>query len=416
MAQSLARELVLDDDTVTHPDLTDAPAGHLVGVSRHAHADDNTIAAVSAPGIFRPPAAVNEPIRSYAPGSPERAELQARLGRDVRRARPHPDGDRRRARRDGHHVRGRDAAPPRPRARRRREGRRRRGRARDRRRTRRAPRLVADALARACRDLPARRRADRRARGARRSTPRRCSTSRRPPTRPRSTRPARRSTSSASTPSTSSRIYEEQPVSSPGVWNRIEYRPLEGFVLAISPFNFTAIGANLTTSPALMGNTVVWKPASTQALSAWITMRILEEAGLPPGVINLVFGPGAEMGAAALASPELAGVHFTGSTGGLPVDLAHDRQRRRPLPQLPAHRRRDRRQGLHPRASVRRSRPRSRPRSCAARSSTRARSAPRRRGSTSRRTSGATCARRSSARSAASGSATSATSRTSWAP
>ena len=111
------------------------------------------------------------------------------------------------------------------------------------------------------------------------------------------------------------RIYEEQPVSSAGVWNRMEYRALEGFVLAISPFNFTAIGANLTTSPALMGNTVVWKPASTQALSAWITMRVLEEAGLPPGVINLVFGPGAEMGAAALASPELAGVHFTGSTG-----------------------------------------------------------------------------------------------------
>ena len=110
------------------------------------------------------------------------------------------------------------------------------------------------------------------------------------------------------------RIYEEQPVSSQGVWNRMEYRALEGFVLAISPFNFTAIGANLTSSPALMGNTVVWKPASTQALSAWITMRIFEEAGLPPGVINLVFGPGAEMGAAALTSPELAGVHFTGST------------------------------------------------------------------------------------------------------
>ena len=111
------------------------------------------------------------------------------------------------------------------------------------------------------------------------------------------------------------RIYEEQPVSSPGVWNRLEYRPLEGFVFAISPFNFTAIGANLTTSPALMGNTVVWKPASTQALSAWYTLRVLEEAGLPPGVINLVFGPGAELGGAALESPELAGVHFTGSTG-----------------------------------------------------------------------------------------------------
>jgi 1-pyrroline-5-carboxylate dehydrogenase len=111
------------------------------------------------------------------------------------------------------------------------------------------------------------------------------------------------------------RIYEEQPISSPGVWNRLEYRPLEGFVFAISPFNFTAIGANLTTSPALMGNTVVWKPASTQALSAWYTLRILEEAGLPPGVINVVFGPGAELGDAALKSPELAGVHFTGSTG-----------------------------------------------------------------------------------------------------
>ena len=111
------------------------------------------------------------------------------------------------------------------------------------------------------------------------------------------------------------RIYEEQPISSGGVWNRLEYRALEGFVFAISPFNFTAIGANLTTSPALMGNTVVWKPASTQALSAWYTLRLLEEAGLPPGVINLVFGPGAELGKAALESPELAGVHFTGSTG-----------------------------------------------------------------------------------------------------
>ncbi len=111
------------------------------------------------------------------------------------------------------------------------------------------------------------------------------------------------------------RIYAEQPVSSPGVWNRMEYRALEGFVFAISPFNFTAIGANLTTSPAMMGNTIVWKPASTAALSAWYTMRLLEEAGLPPGVINLVFGAGAEIGDAVLASPELAGVHFTGSTG-----------------------------------------------------------------------------------------------------
>src|SRR4029453_403290 len=112
------------------------------------------------------------------------------------------------------------------------------------------------------------------------------------------------------------RIYEEQPVSSPGVWNRLEYRPLEGFVFAITPFNFTAIGANLSTSPALMGDVVLWTPASTQALSAWYTLRLFEEAGLPPGVINLVFGPGAALGEAALQSPELAGVHFTGSTGG----------------------------------------------------------------------------------------------------
>ena len=111
------------------------------------------------------------------------------------------------------------------------------------------------------------------------------------------------------------RIYEEQPVSSPGVWNRLEYRPLEGFVFAITPFNFTAIGANLSTSPALMGNTIVWKPASTAAVSAYWTMKLLEEAGLPPGVINLVFGSGAQIADPVLASQHLAGIHFTGSTG-----------------------------------------------------------------------------------------------------
>jgi 1-pyrroline-5-carboxylate dehydrogenase len=111
------------------------------------------------------------------------------------------------------------------------------------------------------------------------------------------------------------RIYEEQPVSSPGVWNRMDYRPLEGFVFAVTPFNFTAIGGNLPTSPALMGNTVVWKPASTAAYSAHFVMKLLQEAGLPDGVINLVYGSGAEIGDAALASEHLAGVHFTGSTG-----------------------------------------------------------------------------------------------------
>ena len=115
-------------------------------------------------------------------------------------------------------------------------------------------------------------------------------------------------------PAFMTRMYEEQPISSPGVWNRLEYRPLEGFVFAVTPFNFTAIGGNLTGAPALMGNTVVWKPASTAMLSAYYTMRIFEAAGLPPGVINLVYGSGKDIGDPALASPDLAGVHFTGST------------------------------------------------------------------------------------------------------
>ncbi len=110
------------------------------------------------------------------------------------------------------------------------------------------------------------------------------------------------------------RVYKEQPISSPGVWNRLEYRPLEGFVFAVSPFNFTAIGGNLTTSPALMGNVILWKPASTAAVSAYYTMKLLEEAGLPPGVVNLIYGRGADVGNPALAHPDLAGIHFTGST------------------------------------------------------------------------------------------------------
>jgi 1-pyrroline-5-carboxylate dehydrogenase len=110
------------------------------------------------------------------------------------------------------------------------------------------------------------------------------------------------------------RIYAEQPISSPGVWNRLEYRPLEGFVFAVTPFNFTSIAGNLPTSPALMGDTVVWKPASTAAVSAHFLMKLFEEAGLPPGVINLVYGSGAAVGDPALASQHLAGIHFTGST------------------------------------------------------------------------------------------------------
>ncbi len=110
------------------------------------------------------------------------------------------------------------------------------------------------------------------------------------------------------------RIYDDQPQSAAGVWNRMEYRPLEGFVLAVTPFNFTSIAGNLPTSPALAGNTVVWKPASSAALSAYQLMLLLQEAGLPDGVINLVFADGASVSKTALASSELAGVHFTGST------------------------------------------------------------------------------------------------------
>ena len=109
-------------------------------------------------------------------------------------------------------------------------------------------------------------------------------------------------------------ILEEQPVSGPGVWNRLDHRPLEGFVLAITPFNFTAIAGNLPTAPALMGNTVVWKPAPTQQLSAHYTMQLLEAAGLPPGVINMVTGRGEAVSEVALPDPALAGIHFTGST------------------------------------------------------------------------------------------------------
>ncbi len=111
------------------------------------------------------------------------------------------------------------------------------------------------------------------------------------------------------------RLLAEQPVSAPGIWNRSDYRPLEGFVLAITPFNFLSIAVNLPTAPALMGNVVLWKPANTSMLGAWHCLQLLREAGLPDGVIQLVPGDGPEQGAAALASEHLAGIHFTGSTG-----------------------------------------------------------------------------------------------------
>ncbi|HVZ25975.1 MAG TPA: L-glutamate gamma-semialdehyde dehydrogenase, partial [Sediminibacterium sp.] len=112
-----------------------------------------------------------------------------------------------------------------------------------------------------------------------------------------------------------SEIYQQQPISSPGMHNRMEWRPLEGFVLAITPFNFTAIGGNLPTSAAMCGNVVVWKPANTQVYSAQLFMRILREAGLPDGVINLVYVDGPTLGNTCFSHPDFAGVHFTGSTG-----------------------------------------------------------------------------------------------------
>ena len=110
------------------------------------------------------------------------------------------------------------------------------------------------------------------------------------------------------------RIGEDQPISSPGVWNRADYRPLEGFVYAITPFNFTSIAGNLPTAPALLGNVVIWKPSPTQQLAAHFIMRLLEAAGLPPGVINMLPGDGIEVSDVALVHPDFAGIHFTGST------------------------------------------------------------------------------------------------------
>ena len=110
-------------------------------------------------------------------------------------------------------------------------------------------------------------------------------------------------------------IYAEQPISSPGIWNRMEHRPLEGFVFALTPFNFTSIAGNLPTAPALMGNTVVWKPANSQVYSADLLMRIFKEAGLPDGVINLVYVNGPTAGDVIFNHTDFAGIHFTGSTG-----------------------------------------------------------------------------------------------------
>ncbi len=118
-------------------------------------------------------------------------------------------------------------------------------------------------------------------------------------------------------------IYEQQPISTRGIWNRVEHRGLEGFVFAVTPFNFTAIAGNLPTAPAMMGNVVLWKPASTAVYSAHYIMQLLEKAGLPPGVINMIPGSGSQVGNPVLESADFAGLHFTGSTG-----VFHDMWRR----------------------------------------------------------------------------------------
>ncbi len=132
-------------------------------------------------------------------------------------------------------------------------------------------------------------------------------------------------------------IYRDQPASSPGMWNRMEQRPLEGFVYAVTPFNFTSIAGNLPTAPAMMGNTVVWKPASTSVLSSYWVMRLLQEAGLPDGVINVVYGSGSAIGSIPLQSPDFAGVHFTGSTAvfqGMWREIGSNIERYRAYPRI----------------------------------------------------------------------------------
>ena len=151
-------------------------------------------------------------------------------------------------------------------------------------------------------------------------------------------------------------LVRQQPVGDPdpGVWNYLEYRALEGFIFAVSPFNFTALGGNLAMAPAIMGNTIVWKPAETQMLSAYYLMELYREAGLPDGVVNMLPGHGPTIGAPALAQETLAGVHFTGSTATFQHIWKTVGGEHRELPLLSPGRRRDRRQELRGGARVRR--------------------------------------------------------------
>ena len=194
-------------------------------------------------------------------------------------------------------------------------------------------------------------------------------------TRPRSTQPASWPTSSVTTPQFAAADLPTQPASPPGEFNFLDHSGLEGFVLAITPFNFTAIGGNLPTIPALMGNTVVWKPSEKSALATEVSCSVLTEAGLPPGVINKVHGAGAAIAAKARGAQQFAGLNFTGSTAVLRDLWAKIGSNVGELPQLPADRGRDRRQERGRRAPLGRSRRRCSSRSPVERSSSRARSA-----------------------------------------
>ncbi len=214
-----------------------------------------------------------------------------------------------------------------------------------------------------------------------------------------------------------SRLYAEQPESAPGMWNQMELRALEGFILALTPFNFTAIAGNLPTSPAMMGNTVVWKPAEVAMLSAYYIYEVLEEAGLPPGVINMLPGSGAELVPLALERPDFAGIHFTGFDGCVPRRVA-PRGRQPGVATAPTRASSARPAARTSSWPIRRpstTPTRWSPPSCAAATSTRARSAPRRRASTCRSRCGVASRSRSATPSLRCAWATCATSRTSWA-
>ena len=307
-----------------------------------------TIAPMSSP----PPS--NEPVHLYAPGSPERARLRRTVhemqataphtvplhigGRTGRRSRG-PDLRRRAAPALADHGRGVDG-----------DHRRRPG-------ARSTPRWPPTTTGRPRPGKPGRRcscapRTCSAVRSATGSTPPRSSGRARASIRPRSTRRASSSTSGAGTCTTASSSRRCSRCRRRGSGTAWSTAPLEGFVLAISPFNFTSIGGNLAGAPAIVGNTVVWKPATTALLAAQVIMEIFEAAGMPPGVINMIAGPGAAVSEAAVKHPSLAGIHFTGSTDTFQHLWTTVAANLGELQDLPAAGRRDRRQGLRARASV----------------------------------------------------------------